>query len=355
MKKLITLFLKLGVIGFGGPAAHIAMMRQEVVIRKKWMTDEEFLHLIAVTNLIPGPNSTEMSIIIGKKQRGLKGLLFSGLAFIVPAVIITYIISVLYVRYGSLPSVQPFLLGIKPAIIAIIISAVLPLAKSSFRSPVLIIIGITAFILSLLGVHEILIMAGGGLLMIMLHFACKNNILLSVAALPLSKLFFIFFKIGAILYGSGYVLFAFLETELVDTNLITSQQLADAIAVGQMTPGPLFSSVTFIGYILNGWQGAFIATLGVFLPAFIFIALLDRLFARFSASAVFRAFLNGVIAASVALIASTGITLGVDAVTDWQTALIFVAALVVTFFFKSVNSAFIVVGGAFTGYLLYLV
>lgn len=383
LKDLCLLFLKLGIIGFGGPAAHIAMMQKEIVQRKQWLTNDEFLQLMGITNLIPGPNSTEMSIFIGKTKGGWRGLLIAGLSFIIPAVFLTFIIAVLYKNYGSLPQVQPFLAGIKPAIIAIIFTAVLPLAKSSFRTFLLATIGVISFALSLFGIHEIVIMAGAGLIMLvfyqirrlndhvngrqsgktanrsnsipLLTIASYGSTLVPVTTMSLGKLFLIFLKVGAILYGSGYVLFAFLETDLVQTGILTRAQLADAIAVGQMTPGPVFSSVTFIGYILKGWQGAFVSTLGVFIPSFLLIGLLSGFFKNLSGSPHFRNFLNGVIASSVALIASVGLTIGIDSVTDWRTASIAIIAFLVSIIFKKVNSAFIVVGGSLLGYFLYLI
>lgn len=383
LKDLCLLFLKLGIIGFGGPAAHIAMMQKEIVQRKQWLTNDEFLQLMGITNLIPGPNSTEMSIFIGKTKGGWRGLLIAGLSFIIPAVFLTFIIAVLYKNYGSLPQVQPFLAGIKPAIIAIIFTAVLPLAKSSFRTFLLATIGVISFALSLFGIHEIVIMAGAGLIMLvfyqirrlndnvngrqsgktanrsnsipLLTIASYGSTLVPVTTVSLGKLFLIFLKVGAILYGSGYVLFAFLETDLVQTGILTRAQLADAIAVGQMTPGPVFSSVTFIGYILKGWQGAFVSTLGVFIPSFLLIGLLSGFFKNLSGSPHFRNFLNGVIASSVALIASVGLSLGIDSVTDWRTASIAIIAFLVSYIFKKVNSAFIVVGGSLLGYFLYLI
>lgn len=386
LKNLWLLFFKLGIIGFGGPAAHIAMMHREIVEHKKWLTNDEFLQLMGITNLIPGPNSTEMSIFIGKSKGGWRGLLIAGLSFILPAVLLTFLIAVLYEKYGSLPSVHPFLMGIKPAIIAIIVSAVLPLAKSSYRTFMLATVGVVSFALSLYGIHEIVIMAGAGALMLVLYHIRKVNdfsnkkgnkpnvenrsfvgnillmpllsygsMILPTVSLSLSKLFLIFLKVGAILYGSGYVLFAFLETDLVQTGLITRAQLADAIAVGQMTPGPVFSSVTFIGYLLKGWQGALISTVGVFLPSFLFIALLSGFFNKLSSSPYFRNFLNGVIASSVALIAAVGLTLGVDSITDWRTALVGVVAFSISIAFRRVNSAFLVVGGSLLGYFLYLI
>lgn len=354
LKNLFLIFLKFGIIGFGGPAAHIAMMRNDIVAKRKWMTEDEFLDLIGITNLIPGPNSTEMAIHIGKVKAGWRGLLIAGFSFIVPAVIITFLIAVLYKQYGQLPSVIPFLFGIKPAIIAIIISAVWPLAKVSFKSYLLLLVGVFSFVFALFGVKEIIIMAGSGIFMLCVYYIrqVRQNYLTSVAIIPLSKLFFIFLKIGAILYGSGYVLFAFLESDLVNSGMLSRAELTDAIAVGQMTPGPVFSAVTFIGYMLRGWQGALLSTIAVFLPSFLFIALLSGIFNKLKNSPVFRTFLNGVIASSVSLIAVVAITLGKEAIVDWRTMLIGSLALVISFTFRNINSAFIVLGGSVSGFIL---
>jgi len=266
LKDIAKLFLKLGFIGFGGPAAHISMMQNEVVTKRKWLTDQHFLDLIGATNLIPGPNSTEMAIHIGHEKGRWKGLIIAGLCFILPAVIITGIFAFFYKKYGQLPHVQPFIYGIKPAIIAIMLGAIFPLAKKSLKSVELLIIGLLVLTGSLLDMSEIYLMLGAGLIAIVLAYGRTNSPKNIQSYLPLtllqidntavftvtnSNLFWIFLKIGAILYGSGYVLFAFLDTELVAHGLLTRQQLIDAIAVGQFTPGPVFSSVTFIGYQIN--------------------------------------------------------------------------------------------------------
>lgn len=293
LKEVASLFLKLGIIGFGGPTAHISMMQHEVVGRRKWMDEQHFLDLIGATNLIPGPNSTEMAIHIGRERAGWKGLIVAGLCFILPAVLITGVFAWLYRQYGQLPQVQPFIYGIKPAIIAIILAAIVPLAKRSLKSVEMGLIGLAALILSLAGISEITVMFGTGLLALAIK-ALRDKQLkseahsffplallqvtgASIASVSSAQLFLIFLKVGAILYGSGYVLFAFLDAELVATGILTRTQLMDAIAVGQFTPGPVFSSVTFIGYQINGWTGALVATIGIFLPSFVFVALLNPL------------------------------------------------------------------------------
>lgn len=368
--EIAKLFLKLGIIGFGGPAAHIAMMQDEVVRKRKWMDEQHFLDLMGATNLIPGPNSTEMAIHIGYDKGGWKGLLIAGLCFILPAVLITALFAVLYKTYGQLPELQPFVYGITPAIIAIIAAAVYPLAKKSLKSNWLWFIGIAAMILNFFGISEIVVLFGAGLLAMGVKAVQINRSALPGTVLPLpllqifgaglatggsAGLFLTFLKIGAILYGSGYVLFAFLDTELVATGLLSQQQLIDAIAVGQFTPGPVFSSVTFIGYQIDGFQGALLATLGIFLPSFLFVALLNPLVKKVRNSVLFAAFLDAVNVASVAVITVICIEMGMATVTDWRTITISLLSFAVVFGFRKLNSAFIVLGGALVGYLLTLI
>lgn len=369
LKEIAKLFLKLGIIGFGGPAAHISMMQNEVVTKRKWMSQQHFLDLIGATNLIPGPNSTEMAIHIGREKAGWKGLLTAGVCFILPAVFITGIFAWLYKKYGTLPEIQPFVYGIKPAIIAVILSAIFPLAEKSFKSVGLIVLGLLVLTGSLLGYNEIFLLFGAGILYLFLTFIrsgrsgdlkdlipiafvqhADNNV---ISALNL-KLFLIFLKVGSILYGSGYVLFAFLDAELVTTGVMNRKQLIDAIAVGQFTPGPVFSSVTFIGYQINGWTGAAVSTLGIFLPSFLFVALLNPLVKKMRNSKIFSVFLDAVNAASVAIIVSVCISMGIETVNDWRTILIAVVCLVISFGYRKINSALIVVLGSGMGYLLTL-
>ncbi len=368
LKEVAKLFLKLGTIGFGGPAAHIAMMQDEVVVKKKWMTEQHFLDLIGATNLIPGPNSTEMAIHIGRERAGWKGLIVAGICFILPAVIITGFFAWLYKQYGQLPQIQPFLYGIKPAIVAIILAAIFPLAKKSLKTTQLAIIGIIAFILALFQFNEIAILFGAGFFAILLTTIknndlktnTKNVIPFSLLQIPNTSLisatnfnlFLVFLKIGAILYGSGYVLFAFLDAELVTKGILSRQQLIDAIAVGQFTPGPLFSSVTFIGYQINGFTGAVVSTIGIFLPSFLFVALLNPLVTKMRNSKLFSTFLDALNVASVAIIITVCYQMSKDAITDWRTILIAIASLLVTFGFKKMNSALVVLIGSLAGYAL---
>jgi len=366
LKELAQVFLKLGITAFGGPAAHIAMMQQEVVTKRKWMSEEHFLDLIGATNLIPGPNSTEMAIHIGQVRAGWKGLIVAGLCFICPAVIITLFFAWLYKLYGQLPEVQPFIYGIKPAIISVILAAIYPLAKKSLKTIQLWAIGIAVLILSLLGINEILLLFGSGVLAMLLNLMnTKNNVnsfipitLFQVSIIDFTStknlhLFLAFLKIGAILYGSGYVLFAFLDAELVTTGMLTRQQLIDAIAVGQFTPGPVFSSVTFIGYQINGLSGSIISTIAIFLPSFVFVALLHPLIKKMRNSKPLSAFLDAVNVASVAIIVTVCYEMAKDSITDWRTIVITVISLLFVFKFNKINSAFVVFGGAVLGYFLF--
>jgi chromate transporter len=371
VKEVAALFLKLGFIGFGGPAAHIAMMREEVVVKKKWLEEQHFLDLIGATNLIPGPNSTEMAIHIGHERAGWKGLIVAGFCFIVPAVLLTGVFAWLYKDYGQLPEIQPFLYGIKPAIIAIILGAIFPLAKKSLKTVQLGIIGCIVLLLALLQFNEIMLLFGAGFLALFWNSltnknaSTKENIWIPLMLFPISKttllaptnfnLFLIFLKIGAILYGSGYVLFAFLDAELVAKGLLTRTELIDAIAVGQFTPGPVFSSVTFVGYQINGISGAFISTLAIFLPSFAFVALLNPLVKKMRNSKPFALFLDAVNVASIAIIVAICYELGRDTITDWRTIVIALLSIVLVFKYKKINSAFVVLGGALVGYLLMIV
>jgi len=365
LKELASLFTRLGLTAFGGPVAHIAMMQNEVVEKRKWMDHQHFMDLIGATNLIPGPNSTEMAIHIGHERAGWKGLIIAGCCFILPAVLITGVIAWLYQIYGQLPAVQPLIYGIKPAVIAIILAATFPLAKKSLKTITLGIIGLLALTFSLAGFNEIAVMFSSGFFVTFLYFFKKREgkingwapfLYLHLPFLSQSNLriFLIFLKIGAILYGSGYVLFGFLDTELVAKGLLTRAQLVDAIAVGQFTPGPVFSSVTFVGWQMNGVQGAILATVAVFLPSFIFVALLNPLIPRFRNSQLFSAFLDGVNVASVAIIVTVCISFSREVITDWRTVVIGIVSLVVTFGFRRVNTVFLVLGGAVMGYLLQL-
>jgi len=365
LSEIAKLFLKLGLIGFGGPAVHIAMMEEEVVRKRKWMTAEHFLDLVGATNLIPGPNSTELTMHIGHEKAGWKGLIVAGSCFIIPAVIITGFIAWAYQEYGLLPQVQPYIYGIKPAIIAVIVSLMIGLGRKALKNTELGIIGFLSAIAVLIGLNEIYVLFGAGLIGIILHLIKTSGknlqgifpfVLLQIPnpSINLSeyKLFFIFLKIGSILYGSGYVLFAFLDAELVSKGLLSKQQLIDAIAVGQFTPGPVFSSATFIGWQLGGSGGAIAATIGIFLPSFFFVAFLNPLIPKLRKSKVMSAFLDTINIVSIAIILSIVVEIGRETVVDWRTILIAAISFAVTFYFKKLNTAFIIMGGALLGYAL---
>ncbi|MFD0836706.1 chromate efflux transporter [Mariniflexile aquimaris] len=364
LKQIAKLFFKLGSIAFGGPAAHIAMMEDEVVKKRKWMTQEHFLDLVGATNLIPGPNSTEMTMHCGHERAGWKGLFVAGFCFIFPAVGITSVFAWLYQAYGQLPKVEPFIYGIKPAVIAIIVLAAFRLGKKAVKNYKLAILGIITLVACLFGVNEIIALFGCGLLGLGIYFFKKNTgnlksfiplILFQIAdpsKIGVFKIFLTFLKVGAILYGSGYVLFAFLDTELVANGWLKRQVLIDAIAIGQITPGPVLSTATFIGWQMNGITGALAATLGIFLPSFLFVLILNPLIPKMRKSNIIGAFLDAVNIAAVALIIAVCMEMAQDTLTDWRTIVIAIASLVVVFVFKKLNSAFIVLGGAIIGYLL---
>jgi len=356
LKELAKVFFKLGCIGFGGPAVHIAMMEAEVVGKRRWMSKEHFLDLVGATNLIPGPNSTEMTMHCGYEKAGWKGLIVAGACFILPAVIITAAFAWAYRQYGALPEVTPFIYGIKPAIIAVIVALMLSLGRKALKSVELGVIGAIAAALVLYGINEIYVLFGAGLVGILWQVARQGRSALnSIAPLVLVsgwKLFWIFLKTGAILYGSGYVLFAFLDAQLVGAGLLTRQQLMDAIAVGQFTPGPVFSSATFIGWQIAGWPGAIAATIGIFLPSFLFVAFLNPLIPRLRQSKILSVFLDTVNMASVAIILAVCVEMGRVAITDWRTTLIALAGFAAIRLFPRLNTAFIVLGGAVSGYLL---
>lgn len=372
LKELALLFLKLGTIAFGGPAAHIAMMEDEVVRRKHWLEREEFLDLLGMTNLIPGPNSTEMAIHIGYRQRGFMGLLVTGSCFILPAALIVVAIAWAYVRFGTLPAADGLLYGVKPVVIAVVLQALLRLARTAVKTKFLALIGLVAVVLNFLGVNELVVLFGAGVVVSMVRwlrhrqppttlFAATPIITLAQVGLAattavnfsLWSLFLFFLKVGAVLFGSGYVLLAFLRADLVERwRWLSDAQLLDAIAVGQVTPGPVFTTATFIGYILAGPLGAIVSTLGIFLPAFLFVALSGPLIPFLRRSAIARAFLDGLNVASLALMVVVTWELGISALLDWVTVALAIASAILLLRFQ-VNSVWLVLGGAIIGLLAF--
>lgn len=363
--EVAKLFFKLGSIAFGGPAAHIAMMESEVVNKRKWMSESHFLDLVGATNLIPGPNSTEMTMHCGHERAGWKGLIVAGFFFIFPAVVITMIFALLYEKYGQVPAAEAYIYGIKPAVIAIIISTLYRLGKKALKSIELGVLGALTITACFLGVNEIFALFGCGIAGLLLFFV-KNKPSQTANVIPFFFLkitlptihfgtmgvFWTFFKVGALLYGGGYVLFAFLDAELVSNGILTRQELIDAIAVGQFTPGPVLSTATFIGWQLNGFWGSIAATIGIFLPSFIFVLILNPLVPKLRKSKLMSAFLDAVNIAAVAVIAVVCFEMGKDTLTDWKTILIAIISLIFVFGLKKLNPAFIVIGGAVFGALL---
>ena len=361
--------LKLGLTAFGGPAAHIAMMHDETVNRRKWLTDQEFLDLIGATNLIPGPNSTEMAIHLGYRRAGWRGLVLAGVCFITPAVLIVMALAWLYTRFGSTPQANWLLFGVKPVVISIILQALWLLGRKAIKGPLTAMTALAVVGLYFLGVNEIVLLFGGGLLVMVLamirnsqtnHLAAYliplTGSLFGQAAhnVNLTQLFLTFLKIGSILYGSGYVLLAFLHSDfVVRLGWLSEQQLLDAVSIGQLTPGPLFTTATFIGFILKGMPGALLATLGIFLPSFIFVAISIPFVAKLRISHSFSSLLDGVNSASLGLMAAVTWQLGAASLVDVFSILIFIAALVLLLQLK-VNTTWLIIGGALAGLLISL-
>jgi chromate transporter len=368
--ELARLFLKLGTVAFGGPPAHIAMMEDEVVSRRGWLTREQFLDFLGATNLIPGPNSTEMAIHVGRVRAGWPGLLVAGGSFILPSAVMVTALAWAYVRFRSLPQVSGVLYGVKPIVIALIVQAVFKLGKSAVKSTWLVVVGALAVLATALGVDQLAVLAGGGVLTGLIYWlrlgkrtSFPSPALLTggvgltgiaagsglVAPFGLTALFLVFLKIGAILFGGGYVLVALIRSNLV-TRLgwISERQLLDAIAMGQVTPGPLSTTATFIGYLLGGFPGAVIATIAIFLPAFFFVAISGPLVPRLRQSPLAGAILDGVNVAALALIAVVTWQLFRSAVVDWTTLVMAGLSLFLLIRYR-VNSVWLVLGGAVIG------
>ncbi len=361
--EVAALFLKLGLTAFGGPAAHIAMFRDEVVRRRKWVDDQHFLDLLGATNLIPGPNSTEMAIHLGYVRAGWAGLIVGGACFILPAMLIVMALAWGYVRFGALPQAASLLYGVKPVVIAIIAQALWGLGRKAVKGPLTAGVGLTVLALYFLGANEIALLFAGGLVVMLAQNLSrwrKADGLGFIALLPSSSflltasfspalMFWTFLKIGSVLYGSGYVLLAFLRADFV-TRLgwLTDQQLIDAIAIGQVTPGPVFTTATFIGYVLGGPASALLATLGIFLPSFVFVALSNPLIPRLRNSPWASSLLDGVNVASLGLMAAVTWQLGRAALVDPFTIALALTSAFLLFRFN-LNSTWLVLGGAAAG------
>ena len=370
LDEIALVFLRLGCTAFGGPAAHIAFMESEVVQRRRWLTPERFLDLMGAANLIPGPSSTEMALYIGYERAGFRGLLVAGFCTITPAALITGILAWAYVRFGALPQVGGALYGIKPVIIAVIVQALWGLGPKAIKTRLLAAIGAIALVAVALGVQPLAALAGAGAASVLAQRigpgAANKSAMTAItpmlaaaattaAPFSLLGLFLVFAKIGATVFGSGYVLLAFLRNDLVDRlHWLTESQLLDAVAVGQVTPGPVFTTATFIGYLLGGVPGAGLATLGIFLPGFLFAAVSGPLVTRLRRSATAGVFLDGVNVGSLALLAIVTWQLGRAAVVDGLTAALTVASGVLLLRFK-VSSPWLVLCGGALGVLAPLV
>ena len=335
-----ALFLRLGVTAFGGPAAHVALIERECVVRRQWLSHAEFADLLGISSLIPGPTSTELAMHVGKRRAGWPGLVLAGLAFIMPAALLVLALAALYARSGELPAMRAVLAAIRPVVLVIMLQALVPLARSTVRSVPLAMLALATGILSLAGIPElrVLLLAGvahllvsrGGALAIVLALAASGTAAtaqaLSVSP-PVADVFAYFVRVGALLFGSGYVLLPILHDDLVTRlHWLTEQQLIDAVAAGQATPGPVFTTATFVGFLLGGPWAAAAATVAIFLPAFVFSALSSLVFDRLRASRLVRSFLDGVNAAAVALIAVVVMTLARAVITDAMSIVVTVAA-----------------------------
>jgi chromate transporter len=375
LKELAFLFLKLGVTAFGGPAAHIAMMEDEVVRRRQWITRDKFLDLLAAANLIPGPSSTELAIYIGYLRGGWAGLLLGGTCFILPAALIVTGLAWAYVRFGAIPEITGILYGVKPVVVAVILQALWNLGRSAVKSIFLGAVGMAAVAAILLGVNQLLVLLIAGAIIALTQFAarvrhdgprCLLSLFPSASILPILQggtagaatvalwpLFLFFLKIGSVVFGSGYVLLAFLREDLVERyHWLTNSQLLDAVAIGQVTPGPVFTTATFIGYILAGPKGAAVGTIGIFLPSFLLVAISGPLIPQLRRSALAGAFLDGVTVAALALMAVVTFQLGRSALTDPTTIALALISALLLFRFK-INSAWLVLGGGAIGYLVF--
>lgn len=371
--ELAQVFLRLGAIAFGGPAAHIAMMDDEVVKRRQWMSRDNLLDLIGVTNLLPGPNSTELAIHIGYERAGWAGLLVAGSCFILPAMILVWLLAIVYVRYQTVPQVEWLLYGIKPVIIAIVLQALWKLGQKAAKDTPTTVAGIMAIAAYFAGLNEILLLLSLGIVVMLiknwqnsdrtgngLYLLPFSGILAQVGvattavSLGWGSVFWFFLKIGSVLYGSGYVLLAFLQRDLVERNhWLTSQQLLDAVAIGQITPGPVFTTATFVGYLLAGNAGAIAGTLGIFLPAFLLVGIVNPWVTKLRQFTWAGGFLDGVNAASLGLMAGVTYTLGRAALIDWLTAIVAILSAIALVRFK-INSVWLVVAGGLIGLVLHL-
>lgn len=348
--EISKVFIKLGFIAFGGPAAHISMMDDEIVEKRRWISRERFVDFIGVSNLIPGPNSTEMVIYLGLQRGGLLGLINAGTSFILPAMLLTLVFAYLYREYGSIPQITSILAGIKPVTIAIVINALFRLSKAIIKDRMTIFFAIIIGVIYLLGVAEIPLLFVSGLIMMIIKN--RNRMKNRFHSISAPSIFFVFLKIGSVFYGSGYVLLAFLEAELVNgLGVLTRSEIIDAVAIGQFIPGPLFTTATFVGYLLKSTSGAIFATIGIFLPAFIIVLILNPIIEKIRESDFIAGLLDGINIASLVLMLAVSIKLASDSIINIETLSIFLTASYLILKFK-INSAWIIILGGLAGWII---
>jgi chromate transporter len=379
LAEVFWLFLRLGFTAFGGPAAHIAMMHEEVVRRRQWVSEERFIDLVGVTNLIPGPSSTELAIYLGYLRAGWLGLVVAGVCFIGPAMLIVLALAWAYVMYGALPQIGWLFYGIQPVVVAIIAQAIFKLGRTVFRGPIAVSLSLVVLIGYFLGINVLLLLFGGAVLYGLLRLLIsrlragpsvssiafpflladlsaslgllRSGVIAAAAPVSLGLVFLTFLKLGSVVYGSGYTLLAFLRTDLVQQlHWLTDKQLLDAISIGQFTPGPVFTTATFIGYLIGGWKAALLATLAMFLPSFVLIALIHPLASRLRQARWTSTLLDGVNAAALALMTGVLVQLGQQTLRDVFTWMIAVLAFVILLRFQW-NSVWLILAGALIGML----
>jgi chromate transporter len=367
--EVAAVFLRLGLTAFGGPAAHIAMMEDEAVVRRQWLTRERFLDLLGVTNLLPGPSSSEMAIYLGYLRAGWAGLVIGGVCFVLPAALLVTVLAWMYIRFGALPQSDAVLYGIRPVVVAIVAQAVWRLGRTAVKDVAAVVVGLAAAVLSLAGLAPVAVLVISGIAVAVAHGLRRVRNGRVVGLIPIApllasetaassvtlvSLFFVFLKIGALVFGSGYVLLAFLRADLVERlHWLTEQQLLDAVAVGQVTPGPVFTTATFIGYLLAGWTGAAVATLGIFLPAFLLVAVSGPFLGQLRQSPLVASIVDGVTVGSLALMGVVTWQLCRSAVVDLATTLLALASVILLLGFR-VNSTWLIGAGAGLGMLLWV-
>ena len=372
MLEIFKYFFRLGVVAFGGPAAHVAMMEEDLVESKKWLSTQEFLDYMGMTNLIPGPNSTEMTMHCGYHRGGPLGLFVAGMSFIFPAVFLTLLVAIFFEKYSSLEWVIPIVDGIKAAVLSFILAAILKLGKKAVKTQELFFLGILVIVAAFFGINEVLCILAAGIIYVLFKFLSKPSktlnsfiiipfLFFTKAGISYIKLFLIFLKVGAVLFGSGYVLFAYLDGEFINPEWgLSHEDLVEAVAIGQVTPGPVLSTATFIGYKLGGLQGAILSTLGIFLPSFFFVWLLNPIVHKMKEVKELTNFLQAVNVAAVAVMVAVTVIMAKsilvkEGMLDWKLCLIAVISLALYFSGKKINTLWIILLGAALGYLSSLI